>query len=214
MGPREPTAVTLVAGISMNDLLWVANTRHGPAAHWHARVPADAPGHDHLSDAIGGRTYLADHGVPVPAGPPDATALAQLRLVRDAVHRLLVPGLEEWSPEVLALVDQARFRVNLAGRIIADGTGWPAFIAGLVPALVALVGQRDRLGQCGNPGCRLTFLDDTRNHGRRWCDPGGCGNRWRVGRARDRASKPSALSGTGGILAGAQQRAPGAQPPR
>ena len=32
MGPRGPTAVTLVSDLSLNDLLWVANTGHGPAA--------------------------------------------------------------------------------------------------------------------------------------------------------------------------------------
>jgi predicted RNA-binding Zn ribbon-like protein len=210
MGPREPTAVTLVSGISLNDLLWVANTRHGPAGHWHARVRADAPEHDHLVDGATARAYLADHGVTVPPGPPDAASLARLRLVREAVHRLLVPGLEPWTAEARTLVDEARFRVDVDGRIAADGSGWPAFVVSLVPALVALVGQRGRLGQCGNPRCRLTFLDDTRNHGRRWCDPGGCGNRWRVGRARGRVSLSSTLRGRESPPAAG----PEVQPPR
>jgi len=36
---------------------------------------------------------------------------------------------------------------------------------------------RDRLGACDD--CRWLYLDTTRNHSRRWCDPADCGNRAR-----------------------------------
>ena len=83
MGPRGPAAVTLVSDLSLNDLLWVANTGHGPAGHWHARVRGEQADHDHLADPAAARAYLADHGVPVPPGPPDPASLARLRLVRE-----------------------------------------------------------------------------------------------------------------------------------
>jgi predicted RNA-binding Zn ribbon-like protein len=38
----------------------------------------------------------------------------------------------------------------------------------------------DRLTRCDGPGCGWLFLDHTRNHSRRWCDPADCGNRVRV----------------------------------
>lgn len=212
MGPRGPSAVTLASPLSLNDLLWVANTRHGPAGHWHARVRGLEPDHDHLSDPVAGRSYLADHGVPVPPGPPDPDSIARMRLVREVVHRLLDPAAEPWTPSTVALLDEARFCLDRDGRITAEGIGWPGFVANLVPVLIALGRQRERLGQCGNPGCRLTFLDDTRNHGRRWCDPAGCGNRSRVGRARGRATWPA--HGHGAEAMPGSSEASAAQPPR
>jgi hypothetical protein len=185
MGPREPAEVTLVGRLSINDLLWVANTRHGPAAHWHARVRGDEPGHDHLLDPDDARRYLADHRVPVPAGQPDPSTLERLRLVRDAVDRLFAPDADPDAgrPATVGLPD-AEFHLDRDGSIHATGAGWAAFVGDLMPPLLALSRQRARLGRCGNPACRLAFLDDTRNRGRRWCDPGGCGNRVRVRRAR------------------------------
>ena len=78
MGPRGPAAVALVSDLSLNDLLWVANTGHGPAGHWHARVRGEQADHDHLADPAAARAYLADHGVPVPPHPPDPASLARL----------------------------------------------------------------------------------------------------------------------------------------
>jgi predicted RNA-binding Zn ribbon-like protein len=184
MGPREPVQVRLEGRLSLNDLLWVANTRHGPAAHWHARVQGDEPDHDHLADAADARTYLADHRVPVPEGVPPPEAVEGLRAVRETVHGLLGSGADPWTLRTVALLDTAEFRLDRAGRILARGSNWAAFVADLVPPLVDLASRRGRLGRCGNPACRLVFIDDTRNHARRWCDPGGCGNRARVGRAR------------------------------
>jgi hypothetical protein len=186
MGPREPAAVTLDGRLSLDQLLWVANTRHGPAGHWHARPPAGAADHDHLLDPADARAYLAAHRVPVPDGVPDAAATAGLSAVRAGVDALVGPDPEAWRVPVTPLLASACFRMGADGRILAGGEGWPGFVADLLPPLVALAGRRERLGRCGNPGCRLTFLDDTRSHTRRWCDNGGCGNRVRVRRARDR----------------------------
>ena len=217
MGPRGPAAVALVSDLSLNDLLWVANTGHGPAGHWHARVRGEQADHDHLADPAAARAYLADHGVPVPPDPPDPASLARLRLVREVIQRLLVPGAHPWTEATMELLDAARFRLDAQGRIAAEGDGWPAFVANLVPGLIALVGQRDRLGRCGNPGCRLTFLDDTRNRARRWCDPMGCGNRARVGRARGRTPwpEPDATPGAApGPRSPVSPGSPAVQPPR
>jgi predicted RNA-binding Zn ribbon-like protein len=191
MGPLGPVEVRLASSLSLNDLLWVANTRHGPAAHWHARPRAGDMDHDHLSDPADARRYLADHRVPVPPGPPPATAVADLRVVREAVHRLVDGGADPWSAGAAELLDVVAFRLDPTGRITARSQGWTSFVGELLPPLVELARQRDRLGRCANPACRLAFLDDTRNHGRRWCDPGGCGNRVRVRRAR-RLADPAA----------------------
>src|SRR5437763_10717812 len=184
MGPRAPVELRLTGALSVNDLMWVANTSHGPAAHWHARPRNDEPDHDHLADPSGARRYLADHGVPVPADPPPPDALAGLRAVREAVHRLIDAPDGAWPAGATTLMEQAAFRIDANGGIVAREDGWPGFVADLLPPLLAVSGLRDRVGRCGNPACRLAFLDDTRNGARRWCDPGGCGNRIRVRRAR------------------------------
>ena len=40
----------------------------------------------------------------------------------------------------------------------------------------------DRLRRCHDEGCGWLFLDTTRNHSRRWCSSGDCGNRDRARR--------------------------------
>ena len=50
--------MTVEGPASLNDLLWVANTRHGPGGHWHARPRPGDPAHDHLGEAAGARAYL------------------------------------------------------------------------------------------------------------------------------------------------------------
>lgn len=40
----------------------------------------------------------------------------------------------------------------------------------------------DRLRRCADDGCGWLFLDSTRNHSRRWCSSGDCGNRDRARR--------------------------------
>jgi predicted RNA-binding Zn ribbon-like protein len=40
--------------------------------------------------------------------------------------------------------------------------------------------DQSRLRRCDGDGCGWLFLDTTRNHSRRWCDPLDCGNRARV----------------------------------
>jgi predicted RNA-binding Zn ribbon-like protein len=37
--------------------------------------------------------------------------------------------------------------------------------------------ELERVGECQNPTCGWLFLDTSKNHSRRWCDMGDCGNR-------------------------------------
>ena len=195
---REPEAVRLTGRLSRSDLLWLANTVHGPAGHWHARVRDDQPDHDHLAAPDSARRYLADHHVPVPDGPPDDAALAELAIVRTMARRLLTPGADPWTTEGLELLAGARFILAADGRIADAAPGWRGFSRDLLVPLLALAGSRAVLRRCSNPRCRLVFEDGSRNHGRRWCDTAGCGNRDRVRRARDRERGGPAL--TGGVI--------------
>ena len=181
---REPAPVELTAPSSRSDLLWVANTAHGPGGHWHARVRGGEPDHDHLETPGVATRYLADHGVSVPAEEPDHLALAELRIVRTMVERLLVPDSDPWTDAGRWLLASARYGIDGAGHIAADQAGWRGFSRDLLLPLLALVEDRRHLRRCANPACRLIFEDGSRNHGRRWCDTTGCGNRDRVRRAR------------------------------
>jgi hypothetical protein len=186
IGPREPGTFELTPRRSLTDLLWVANTRHGPGGHWFARVAADTGDHDHLGQADSAVKYLADHKVVLPAEEVTAGDLRALDAIREMVRGLLDPG-QGWTPPARTILERTRFEVDGQARIAAEGSGWTGFIGDLMVPLIQLVEIRDRLRICGNPLCRLVFLDLSRNKGRQWCDNGGCGNRDRVRRFRRRA---------------------------
>jgi predicted RNA-binding Zn ribbon-like protein len=44
----------------------------------------------------------------------------------------------------------------------------------------------DRVKECGGEDCTWLFLDESRNHSRRWCEMGECGNRAKARRYRRR----------------------------
>jgi hypothetical protein len=189
VGPREPGIVGLATRRSIADVIWVANTRHGPGGHWFARVTTDDGDHDHLATAAEAVRYLVDHHVEVPPGPPTAVDLADLVAIREMVR-----GLREssagWTSGALGVLERARFRLDGEREIAADGDGWATFLGDLMPPLLEVVRLRDRLRICGNRRCRLVFLDASKSASRRWCDDAGCGNRDRVRRHRAAASAP------------------------
>jgi hypothetical protein len=187
IGPPEPGVVGFLPRRSLTDLLWVANTRHGPGGHWFARATVDTGDHDHLSVAGDAVRYLADHRVDLPRGAPEQADLARLAAIRTMVRGLLDPAAE-WTGEVRAILDTTRLRLDREGSLTADGSGWSGFVGDLMPPLLELLRLRERLAICGNPLCRLVFLDESKSGTRRWCDDAGCGNRDRVRRLRGRRS--------------------------
>lgn len=186
--------------LGVDDLLVVANTRHGPGGHVGLRGRADQPMHDHLVDARDAWRFLVDHQVAVPDAPPTAVALDRLRLIRRHVRSLAGddPGERAVSPSdptALGHLDEARVRELFERypiRLGADGelrpagepSAWAALIADLLPPLVEVRRERDRLRLCGNPLCRFLFVDRSRNASRVWCDASVCGNRVRGHRHR------------------------------
>lgn len=187
VGPSDPSVIELQPRRSLTDLLWVVNTRHGPAGHWYARVTTDEGDHDHLLSASLAVKYLSDHRVSLPTEDVTPRQLEALDDIRKMVRGMLDPAVG-WTPAARALLEQTRFGVDADGRLSADGSGWDAFIGDLMVPLIQIVELRDRLRICGNPHCRLMFIDLSRNRARLWCDNGGCGNRDRVRRYRSRAS--------------------------
>jgi len=181
----DPGVIGLTPRRSVTDLLWVANTRHGPAGHWFARVTSDEPDHDHLSGESDAVRYLADHRVTLPSEALTDRQIRALADIRTMVRGLLDPA-SRWTPPVRAILAHTRFSIDADGRLAADGSGWDGFIGDLMVPLIQLVEGRDHLRACGNPQCRLMFLDLSKNRTRLWCDNAGCGNRDRVRRYRAR----------------------------
>ena len=188
VGPREPGIIGLATRRSIADVVWIANTRHGPGGHWFARVTIDDGDHDHLQTADEAVAYLAAHRVDVPPAPPTRDQLAKLVAIRETVRDLRDPAAG-WTSDAARIREASHFHVTADRELVADGDGWDGFIGDLMPPLLELVRLRDRLRICGNPHCRLVFLDESKSSTRRWCDDGGCGNRDRVRRHRS-SSQP------------------------
>jgi predicted RNA-binding Zn ribbon-like protein len=201
VGPREPGIVGLAPRRPIADVVWVANTRHGPGGHWFARVTRDDGDHDHLQTAAEAVRYLGDHGVEVPPDLPTPADLAALVAIREMVRGLRDPAAG-WTPEALRIVAATRFRIDAGRALAAEGDAWPAFVGDLMLPLLEVVRLRDRLEICGNPHCRLVFLDGSRSGTRRWCDDAGCSNRDRVRRHRAAARGAAWPPATRGTIGG------------
>ena len=190
----------------VDDLLVVANTRHGPGGHRGRRARPDEAMHDHLVDPAEARRFLADHEIEPPPGDPDAVTLAALRLLRAEVRRIAGDNGADHPADVIAtgagrppdatttarptavdrLFRRHPVRLEPDGRLVpnAGPDEWRGLVADLLPALVELRRETDRLRMCGNPLCRFLFIDHSRNASRVWCEMAVCGNRVRGHRHR------------------------------
>jgi hypothetical protein len=170
----------------LHDILRLVNTSHGPGAHYRVRARSDDPDHDHLAVAREARAYLGDHDVEVPTGNPARSDLADLRRVRAAARGLIDGGAGAADPDVVPLIERARYRLGPDGRLRSASRGWRGVTDAMLPGLLELDRVRDRLRVCANPACRFVFVDRSRNAARRWCEMAVCGNRVKGRRFRHR----------------------------
>lgn len=174
---------------SLDCLLSVANTSHGPQAHEAPSREPDSVTHDHLSGPDEAQDFLHEEGIQTPSSSPDGRELASLRRLRRAVWSLTKPGGLKASRRLAApLLARATYRMTVDGTLAPAETGWRGFVTGLLPALVEVQRMPGRLRVCKNPGCRWLFVDRTKNQSRVWCDMSACGNRAKVGRFMRRQS--------------------------
>jgi predicted RNA-binding Zn ribbon-like protein len=187
--------------LGVDELLAVANTRHGPGGHLGMRGRAGEPMHDHLADPEDAWRFLVDHQVTVPEALPTEATLDRLRLIRGHLRALAGdqldgrPGHPRTGSSAAEGIKEAQIRdlyERYPVRLTADGElrpagdppGWAALIADLLAPLVEVRRDRDRLRLCDNPLCRFMFIDRSRNASRLWCDASVCGNRVRGRRHR------------------------------
>jgi predicted RNA-binding Zn ribbon-like protein len=167
--------------------LGLANSRHGPGAHYRRRAHPDEPAHDHLLDPADASAFLDSHHVPAPDALPTADQLARLRAIRDLARALAEPADWDgtsWQQALDEALAEARFRLRADGTMRSVAPGWDGVADDLLPAVRTLAADRERLRTCGNPLCRWLFVDRSRNGSRVWCEMAVCGNRMKVGRHR------------------------------
>lgn len=172
----------------VEHLLVVANTRHGPEGH----VPF-RPGQtwdDHLQSAEEALAYFDRQGLAVPPEPVGEAELTELRRLRRAVRALAEDGdARAYQEEMERLRRRFRFRLDGQGRLVPEAEGWDRLVGGMVLPLMELGGLSSQLKLCHNPDCRWVFVDRSKNHSRRWCEMGTCGNRAKVRRYRRRQAR-------------------------
>ena len=197
-------------GRTVDELLAVANARHGPAGHWHSRAGAHEADHDHLRRPADAMRFLVDHDVAIPEAHPPRAVLATLGILAREVRALAAGTAESWPPRaVLALLDRATYRLTADGRLVSAASDpWTRLVDELAASAVELGRSREALRVCDNSLCRFVFLDRSRNRSRRWCDMAACGNRAKLRRFRAtgprgaaRAQAPGRISGLSTIQA-------------
>ncbi|TMH85003.1 MAG: hypothetical protein E6H45_10130, partial [Betaproteobacteria bacterium] len=78
----------------------------------------------------------------------------------------------------------------LEGRCVSlSAAALDAAMQPLVESAVGLLtsAKLERLRRCGNSTCYWLFIDETKNHSRRWCEMASCGNVVKVRRHREKA---------------------------
>ena len=182
---------TVTSALGADAALGLANSLHGPGAHYGRRARDGEPQHDHLDTPSRAAEFLTTHDIPDPGRPPTEDQLVRLRDIRDAVRTLAdAPTFDAdgWRADLDRVLARVDYRLGVDGAMRSAAGGWDGIADDLLPAALALATERDRLRRCGNPRCRWLFVDRSRQGNRMWCEAAVCGNRMRVGRHRRRSA--------------------------
>jgi predicted RNA-binding Zn ribbon-like protein len=127
--------------------------------------------------------------------------------LRETIYRIFSAVAHGHPPKAgdLAVLNDAlsRAMAQLQIKRVIDGFSWhwsggqnalDRMIWPVVRSAVDLLTSEalDRVGECAavDRGCGWLFLDQSKNHSRRWCDMAYCGNRIKVLRFHERRRKP------------------------
>ncbi len=138
------------------------------------------------------------------AASPRAAAQVWGRAIkfREALFRVLNARTEGGAiaREDLSIIEAEHARAVSFARLAwtGDGYSWSldpsaesldAALQPLVESAVSLLtsAKMERLRRCGNSTCYWLFIDETKNHSRRWCEMSSCGNIVKVRRHREKA---------------------------
>jgi CGNR zinc finger protein/putative stress-induced transcription regulator len=180
---------TVTSVLGPDAALGLANSLHGPGAHYGRRASVGESQHDHLETPSDAVAFLVSHAIPDPGTAPTEPQLNRLRDLRAMVRSLAdAPNLDlvRWRGRMDGILAAVDFRLTTDGTIRSAARGWDGIAQDLLPAALSLSDERNRLRRCGNPRCRWLFVDRSRRGGRIWCEASVCGNRMRVRRHRMR----------------------------
>ncbi len=149
-----------------------------------------------VSAAAGDRLNAAARRHPQQA----ASVLARAREFREALNALALAIEHHRQPAlpVLATIGDCLAAAYAHGRLVPHDGGlqWIASAEDDLDRILWEIGRATgrlvvspRLGRirsCGAADCGWWFVDDTKNHSRRWCDMKICGNREKIRRYRAR----------------------------
>jgi predicted RNA-binding Zn ribbon-like protein len=130
---------------------------------------------------------------------PSASILKRLMKLREVLRAVVEQCYAGRGPSTEALQPIARSLSPISMRLEVSGeppsaswvvrsSTWAFVEAEIIRSCLGFLASpaRPRLRRCDNDGCRWAFVDASRNGGRRWCDPGICGNVSKVRAYRDR----------------------------
>jgi predicted RNA-binding Zn ribbon-like protein len=156
---------------------------------------------EHLDSPAALSAFLAEHGLgKVDARPADLRRATELREALRAVMQA-----NNGAPLDAAAIDVLN-RAAARAKVVAafdDNASWSveptaggvdrAFGQMLAAVFRAMSdGSWERVKACGNPDCRWSFYDGSKNHSGRWCDMASCGNRMKARAFRERARAAAA----------------------
>jgi len=138
------------------------------------------------------------------AASPRAAAQVWGRAIkfREALFRVLNARAEDGAiaREDLATIEAEHARAAPFAQLSRKGDAYrwsldpsaavlDAALQPLVESAVSLLtsAKLERLCRCGNSTCYWLFIDETKNHSRRWCEMASCGNVVKVRRHREKA---------------------------
>jgi predicted RNA-binding Zn ribbon-like protein len=214
--PSRPESIELIGGHPALDLVNTVSWRHD-ADRWRENlaVPLDLLTWTHRAGVLGEHDFTAMRFAMAEDPKTAEGVLRRVHKLREQLYHHLAECIDhrggeqqigDGSPLHRAFAD-AVTASNLAGgpaRWTLEARGpldLPRVLALHALELVQTM-PPDRLRRCDDHGCGWLFLDTTRNHSRRWCSSGDCGNRDRARRhyARNRTTArgdASAPTGTG-----------------
>lgn len=142
--------------------------------------------HDTLSDAQGGREWLATHGQR--ASTAEWRTLLQARAVLQDVVRGAEP-----AQRLARFLDGVSYHASLTDDRVEWLLRTPQHHEAAARAVLAWDALRKsapgRLRPCANPECRLFLLDRSKANGARWCSMTTCGNRMKARRHYERTHR-------------------------
>jgi predicted RNA-binding Zn ribbon-like protein len=177
----------LIGGTPVLDFANLVSYRGTPRAHDWLDPPTNLP------------RWAAAAGVHLPIGS-DIDSVLELR---ELVARIFLAVADHETPDDAAidrlggLAADASAQRRLSFADGEDTAAWQPLRHSVVDQLALEATQiltsaetLRRVSACGE--CRWLYLDTTRNHNRRWCDPADCGNRARQRRHYHRTRQPRA----------------------